>query len=299
MVEEADGAYEVTLGVLMRRRRPKFCERVVADALHARGYWFRKLRNKMILTPTDVQLRYDFAKAYRHKPKAWWLKHIHLHVDNHHFKVATTAAGRRLLAKRRVRGVYRTRAKSLKSGHVKPDPKLRIQTGPKGILKMGGVGGGKVLVWQTVKGRWSGDTAAKMYKDVVKRSLSKRYLKRKFHTILEDNDPTGNQSKRGILAKRENKLRVFSIPPRSPDLNVLDYAVWSEVEKRMRRMERMFSPTKHETRSQFERRLDRTALSLPSTFINKSIANMRQRVQRLYKAKGGLFEEGGRAKRPL
>ena len=35
---------------------------------------------------------------------------------------------------------------------------------------------------------------------------------------------------------------------RSPDLNVLDYAIWAEVEKRLRKQERNMPDAKHETR---------------------------------------------------
>ena len=285
--------------MVMRRCRWKVCERTVADALHERGYWFRKLRNKMILTPADVKERYAFAKEFTDTTVEWWRKSIHVHLDNHHFKVPTTSLGRKLLAKRRVRGAYRLKAKSLKQGHVKPDPKLRIQTGTKGILKMGGVGGGKVLVWYTVAEQWSGAVAAAAYSRVVKPALVKQYPGRKSFTILEDNDPTGNCSTRGKNAKANAKLSVFTIPKRSPDLNVLDYAIWSEVERRMRKGERNMKTSRRETRAAFEKRLDRTALALPASFINKAVGNMRERTQRLYKAKGGLFEEGGRSKRPL
>ena len=34
---------------------------------------------------------------------------------------------------------YRKKHRSLRPGHVKPDPSLRISTGTKGILKIGGV----------------------------------------------------------------------------------------------------------------------------------------------------------------
>ena len=90
----------------------------------------------------------------------------------------------------------------------------------------------------------------------------------------------------------------YSLPRRSPDLNVLDYAIWSEVEKQMRRQERKMKDSKHETRAQFEARLDRTAHALPKEFIDRSIKNLAVRAKRLYKARGGLFEEGGRRKRP-
>jgi hypothetical protein len=40
MIDEASAKREVTLAMVMRRCRLKVCDRVVADALHARGYWF-------------------------------------------------------------------------------------------------------------------------------------------------------------------------------------------------------------------------------------------------------------------
>jgi hypothetical protein len=139
MIDEASAKREVILAMVMRRCRLKVCDRVVADALHARGYWFHKLRTKMILTPDDVKDRFAWSKKYKGKNRHWWQKRIQVHLDNHHFKHATTSKGRALLAKRLVRGAYRTKTKSLRPGHVKPDPKMRLATGSKGILKMGGV----------------------------------------------------------------------------------------------------------------------------------------------------------------
>ena len=61
MVDEAGSCYEVTLPMLMKRSKVKVSYRVVADALHERGLWFRSLRAKPILTPQDVKDRYAFA----------------------------------------------------------------------------------------------------------------------------------------------------------------------------------------------------------------------------------------------
>ena len=47
--------------MLMKRSKVKVSYRVVADALHERGLWFRSLRAKPILTPQDVKDRYAFA----------------------------------------------------------------------------------------------------------------------------------------------------------------------------------------------------------------------------------------------
>ena len=293
MIDEADANYEVTLHTVMRRARVKVSERTVSNALHSPGYRFRKLRSKMILTPDDVKQRFAWATEHKGKSAEWFKKNIHIHLDNHHFKAATTVRGRRILAKRRVRGVYRTKGKSLRSGHVKPDPKLRVQTGSKGVLKMGGVGSGQVLVWHTIRGAWSGAQAASAYADVAAPALKKAHPQKRKFAVLEDNDPTGNRSKLAIAAKQAHNIRVFSIPKRSPDLNVLDYAISPEVEKRMRQQERKMSTGKRETLAQFEQRLDRTAASLSPAFVDRAIGNLHTRCQKLYEAKGGLFEEGG------
>ena len=103
-------------------------------------------------------------------------------------------------------------------------------------------------------------------------------------------------SKAGLAAKADCKLRLLQIPPRSPDLNVLDYAVWSEVEKRLRQQEKRMPEGRKETRQQFEKRLDRTAASLSPAFINNAISNLQKRCQLLYKARalmrGGLVKRG-------
>ena len=145
MVDKADGEEEVTLPMVMRRAKTKFCDRTIADALQKRGYWFRKLRNKMILTPEDVKERFKWSKVYRQKGRKFWYRKVKISLDNHHFKVALTPKGRKLLAKRGVTRVYRKKGitlraahtvggkrvatkpcKCIRSGHVKPSPKLRL-----------------------------------------------------------------------------------------------------------------------------------------------------------------------------
>ena len=79
----------------------------------------------------------------------------------------------------------------------------------------------------------------------------------------------------------------------------MDYAIWSEVERRMRLQERSYPDTKHETRDAFERRLNQVARKLSADFIDRSISDLKRRCELLYEAEGGLFEEGGRARRPM
>ena len=95
------------------------------------------------------------------------------------------------------------------------------------------------------------------------------------------------------MAKKASSIRIFEIPPRSPDLNVCDYALWKKVTRNMRLQEKKFSKGKRETRVEYVGRLRRTAKRLSPAFVNKAIGSMRKRCQRLYAAKGHHFEEGG------
>ena len=67
MVDEADGDYEVTLAMLRRRGRFKVGERTLANAIRARGFSFKGMRQKPILTQADIAERYAFAKKHRTK----------------------------------------------------------------------------------------------------------------------------------------------------------------------------------------------------------------------------------------
>jgi hypothetical protein len=62
MIDKADGCAEITVPMLKKRCRFACCDRVLLDALHKRGYWFRTLRKKMILTPDDIKTRFKWSK---------------------------------------------------------------------------------------------------------------------------------------------------------------------------------------------------------------------------------------------
>ena len=64
----------------------------------------------------------------------------------HSHKVALQKLGSKLLAKRKVRGVYRKKGIGLSPAHVEPGKKLRISTAAKSTLVGAGVGRGRVMV---------------------------------------------------------------------------------------------------------------------------------------------------------
>ena len=74
----------------------------------------------------------------------------------------------------------------------------------------------------------------------------------------------------------------------------MDYYVWAEVERRLRAEERAWDEGYRESRADFISRLRRTAKAIPMAHVEKAIGDLSWRAKALYKAKGGLFEEGGR-----
>ena len=97
-----------------------------------------------------------------------------------------------------------------------------------------------------------------------------------------------------LLSVATNFFCQASYAGRSPGLNVCDYTLWHEINRRMRKTEARWPKDRLETRVQYLARLRRTAMRLPPSFIDRSIGDLRWRCARLYDARGGHFEEGGR-----
>ena len=94
-----------------------------------------------------------------------------------------------------------------------------------------------------------------------------------------------------MAAKLSKKIVQFAIPKRSPDLNVMDYCIWANIEKKLREQERSWPADRKETRKQFIRRLRRVVKRWPAVEIKKAIGDMKRRCELLYRAKCGLFDE--------
>ena len=74
----------------------------------------------------------------------------------------------------------------------------------------------------------------------------------------------------------------------------MDFYVWSEVERRLRMEERSWDADHAESRDEYIQRLQRTIRTIPKSSIGRAIGDLAWRAGELHKAKGGLFEEGGR-----
>ena len=130
MVRKADCKYTVTAAMLKKAAKLKVGERVIRDALHQQKVYFRKLREKPVLTPEDVKDRLAFARKYHGKTPGWWNKQLHAIIDGKSFKVYLNADGRKKAAQHATYGAYRAPGQGLAQGYVKPKKHYSPTPGP-------------------------------------------------------------------------------------------------------------------------------------------------------------------------
>ena len=86
-----------------------------------------------------------------------------------------------------------------------------------------------------------------------------------------------------MAAKTEVGIEAMRFPRYSPDLNPLDFYVWSEIERRV-----LASPVERvESAKQYKARLRRVAMALPGESLQKAVAAVRKRAAAVVAARGG------------
>ena len=257
------------------------CGRVAQDALRAGGVRFRAPRRKVYLSDDDAKERLKVAKAWVKRPSTFWSNHVHAYVDNKAFPLPLTIAQRKKYQKSRITGHLRKPAEGLSNECIKPRDKHTFMGFPS-VTVSAAVAKDRVIMWHIVEKSWNGASAADMYKGPLRNALRKTWGKRKRYTIVEDGDRKGNQSGKGVAAKREAKIRAMTLPPRTPAWMPLDYAVWTAIENAMDST----APEGKESRGDHLARLEKCARSLPRGFVRKVIARMKGNIQGTIDARG-------------
>lgn len=292
--KKADAEWEVTVDAVKKLAGVTACDKTVLDYFHQKGIWFRPLRQKPLLKDGDEKLRSDFVAQHRGRTKVQWLKKPHAIIDNKHFQCVGNAAGRNELARRTIRGGYRARNAKVQTYMVKRKKALKYPA--PGVQVTAAVVNGRVRMFDFVDGTWSANKAAYMYKGPLLKTLRRAFpghaaRRNAKWTVLEDNDPAGYKSSGGKAAKKEANIVSMDLPPRSPDLNVLDYSLWSAIGSAMRKHERKFRKNKKESKVQYMTRLKKTALGLPTSVVSKAVMDIHRRIRLIEKAGGGLIVE--------
>lgn len=286
LIKKADGEEEVTWPKIQKNARVKQADpTTVARSFKREGLQVERHtpREKPLRTPEHEAERKEYCRTRRKVKKDHYLKKVDMYIDNKHWKVPATARSRRYLRMRKVRFHLRKRSEGLKPGFTKPGGKRHaMNTG--GMLSLvAGISNCKVVLWHYMDGRWDGEVAAKVYRGPLYKALRRAKGNKAKYNILEDNDPSGYKSNKALAAKEELKIKSDPFPRYSPDLNPLDYFLWTEVEARMEAN----APKKLETKDKFKLRLRKTAMSIPKSVIRKGLLSLNGRIRSCYDNDGG------------
>ena len=293
MQKKANAMKEISFASIKKKAGVQASDRVILQEFHANDIWFRPLRQKPILEDEDVIARRAFADKYRTRSGEGWVEQPQAIIDNKNFPIYQRDKDRNEAARRQVRGGYRRRGDLPKPFLVKRKPQMKYSA--PSVQVTAAIVKGKVRMFVFVKGNWNGEKAAQMYKGPLLTALRKAYpekaaAKNSKFIVLEDNDPSGYKSSKGVAAKKEVGIISLDLPKRSPDLNPLDYSIWKTINDAMRKQEQKMKKTKRESQTAYMARLRKTALALPTATAQNAVKDMYKRVRVLAEAGGGLIK---------
>ena len=283
LLKQADGQREVTYKAITRKARVDIHRTTAARCLAPLGVKWRRLREKPPRTAEHEDARADVCREWSRKPKAFWVNTVDLIIDCKKFPIPTTAASRKRLRQQHVRGALRTRKEGLAAGRVKPNGR-KHKFNPGGHVHiLAGVCGDRIVVWEEIQGRWNARAAAAMYEGPILKALQRRRPGKRAWLVMEDNDPAGFKSTAAQRAKAEHGMRTLDQPAYSPDLNPLDFSLWSAVQERVLAE----APRGRESAAAFKARLRRAALRLPAALVQKAVESIKARAAAVLQANGG------------
>ena len=287
LVKRYDGEYRVTHQMVLDEAWHSLscdpCLRVVKDAFHENNIYYRKPREKICITSDDAKKRNTVCTEWLKKRASFWTDKVDAYRDEKSFPLPLTPAQRKRFRQTRVTGHLRLPSEGTERGFTKPKDK-HSWTGVPSATISAAMKANRILMWHVHTKNWGGKTAAELYKGPLATALHRASgLKRKY-IVVEDGDRKGNASNLGKMAKKEVGIEAMTLPPRTPSLMPFDYAVWKKI------VDEVIdgAPEGRETKEQYLARLEAAARSLPRSYCRKIVGRMRENVQAIVNARGGI-----------
>ena len=124
-----------------------------------------------------------------------------------------TPAQRKKFKQTLVTGHLRKPSEGVKRGMTKPRQQ-HSWLGMPSVNITAAIAKDKVILWHTHAKPWNSATAAATYEGPLLSALRRTWGQRRTYTIIEDGDRKGNQSRKGIDAKR--KVGIKASPHQLP-----------------------------------------------------------------------------------
>ena len=252
--------------------------RTVRRCLKKQGYKYTQCRRKGQLFTDDLKKRVQFARKCNKLPETFWQGGVAFYLDGTGWVHKTDPC-------KQVR-TYRTRMwkKSGESLARECTAKDKKEGSAGKIGKfMAAIAYGKGVIKCH---QYEGHVNAQMFADFIEEHFPEMFensANPKGKLFLQDGDPSQNSA----LAREAMDLvgcRVFSIPPRSPDLNPIEN-IFRLIGKQLKR-EALERNICHETFAHFSERVEKTALNFSPEIIDKTIDSMPRRINAVIKNKG-------------
>ena len=250
--------------------------RTVRRVLNKNGYGYRRARKKGLMSRKDLIERKRFAaKVKRLLPENFWTTGISFYLDGVGFCYKTNPSNEAMAPKGMV---WRKANEGLKQGCTAKGSK----EGTKQAHFIAAISPGKGFVcceqyYDRMSGRLFADFVNEHFERVFQ-SSSNQGAKR----FLQDGCPSQN-SKVASTAIDKSNAKLFSIPPRSPDINPIEN-VFNLVKRQLQTDARDNKITK-ETFEEFSKRCKDTLTNFPMDIIDRTIASMDKRMTMIIRAK--------------
>jgi len=290
LVKKCDGDREVPWHEVIKKARvtkvdPTTAKRALVDA--GIDVASRRPREKPERKAEHIEERIMKCGKWRFLRKDYFSEKVDLIIDNKHYDVPTSQEARKFLGKMKVRRQIRTRAEGLLPQYTKPNEKRNRKNLGGTLSVCAGIHKDRVVLWKYLDPKWNGAAAAKLYENDIQKVLRRLGPFGRKPVIVEDNDPVGYKSSKARIVKKKLGFNIVSLPRYSPDLNPLDFFLWNDIGRRMRKCD---PKTKKESVKTYKVRLRKVAMSTSKVLIRKALATMHKRIAAIYKAKGQNIE---------
>ena len=252
--------------------------RTIRRTLNTAGYHYLQSRKKGLLTENDLRTRMQFCRKVRSRKlyKQFWREGISLYLDGKGFEFKTNPLGQ---ARAPASREWRRRGEGLSIGCVAKGKKEGSVNA--NFMVAISYGAGAVLCSQ-----YFGPITGEKFANIVRNDLPQAFASSsnpRVKRMLMDGCP--RQNCRVALDTIQNVGGlVFSIPPRSPDINPIEN-FFHLVSKQLRRQAIQRNITR-ESFVQFSDRVRDVVLNYPVAVIDNIIDSMEKRVAMIVRAKG-------------
>ena len=251
--------------------------RTVSRFLNKQGFYYLQARKKGLLSSKDKDKRVKFARAVlQEHNEDFWTRKIAFYLDAAGFVYKRNPKDQALAPRGRV---WRMKKEGLMHGCTSKG--RACGTGGNYVKMIVAISHGKGAVIQETYEHMNGEYFAEFLKnnfDIMVQSAEKDS-----RLWVQDGDPSQN-SKVARAAMESVNAQLFSIPPRSPDMNPIEN-IFSIVKRKLNE-DAISQKICIETKDEFETRIKRTIESLPLSIIDNTIESMYKRMQMIIDCKG-------------